>query len=65
MRGSRNAEAIIHTSVDDCRVSILHWEKRDYPELERALEMSLELGQKTRAQIIGRRLRAMKKEMGQ
>ncbi|MDW7643419.1 MAG: hypothetical protein SCI25_00080 [Desulfuromonadales bacterium] len=58
----RNAESLIHTSVTDCMTTLQFWGPDDLAELEKALQMACDLGHKSRAIVIGRRIRAIKKE---
>ena len=57
------AENLINTSVDDCRATIRFFEKKDIPELEKALNVARKLGQKTRTKVLELRLKALKREV--
>lgn len=55
------AESLVHTSADDCKITLRHYSQSDMPHLEQALQLAEQLGYKTKAAHIGRRIRAIKR----
>lgn len=55
----RAVAGLVHTSVDDCRISLLNTTNARVLNAARAL--AFELGQKTRVNLIDRRIRQLRR----
>lgn len=57
----KTANSFIHTSADDCKISLHHTTAADLPILREALDACNTSGQKTKVQYLARRIKHLEK----